>query len=81
MMLSREEMLQRVSESNDVQFQWTMLSVDIDDDDLAQELYLSDASLREASWVLFCSLPSSMICLDLLSPCLPIFVDDTKINA
>ena len=38
LVLSREEMLQRVSESNEVQFQWTMLSVDIDDDDLAQEL-------------------------------------------
>ena len=36
--LSREEVLQKVSSSNEIQLQWTLVSVDIDDFELAQEL-------------------------------------------
>lgn len=43
LVLSKEVMLERVSSSDDIQFQWSLLSVDIEDDDLAQEL-LEDIS-------------------------------------
>ena len=36
--LSREEMLQKVSSSNEILLQWTLVSVDIDDFELAQVL-------------------------------------------
>ena len=38
LVLSKEELLKKIEESTDIQFQWSLLSVDIDDDECAQEL-------------------------------------------